>query len=1441
MASFTLDDVRDTFSADMTAIIEGIDGSSRTLLGAQALSLSIPRAAGGASLLEVVASHAHAIYGSASLVSIDSMSDCARVLEDLANSGSAALAEIEKQIDEVRRIARLCNESAGDLRAMLTLELDGRPEEARKLSQNLLARLTAAAPAPAPVTTPSSELSSRREFNFDDDEDLPSAAGPSSGIVKDELLTTFQQEARELLVALQGNLQALASRPSDLHVAGQLERIYHTLKGAAGTVGLTDVGTLAGQLQNQLEEIVQGGMQLTPPRLGEIFRQTNRLLRASTLPEISLDLLRSAEPTAQADQTRAFFVEETEAITKEAEAIVGQIGSASGEAKPALSRRLSQLFHRLKGSALVLGDQKVADVAITLHKESMGGLSVSVLEAGLKSLHELVSADAAQSAAAASSVVEAAPVIRKKVRAKVSLHDDPELWDAFVQECQELLDASDKEVFSLETNPQPKNGLQALMRHVHTLKGAVNAVGLAPTGAMLHQVEDFLEKLAEAPILPSMKNVATFFIEVQQEVRANLSEAPKGYVDSSQNWISERAMQVMAGGRTARPPSTGTSAGSKQTGSGQTGKTSTQGTGSEDTDRKQIRVATERLDELMNLAGELVVSRSRLITRVGTLKSLQVDLGRSRKSLYGRVDEFRQQYEFSGLAGEARKAKARMTAGLPMIAGPASSRPGMQLAAGGGAAASSAGDNSLVPVPGGGGGESGEQEAAWRAFSDIELDRYEDVNILARSLAEIGDDLAEMDGQLARELTQIAEDSESFSFLISRIQAEVTKARMISAENLFSRLRLPIRDAAERDEKEISVRFEQSSVNLDKTIIDALFKPMLHLVRNAVHHGIELPKDRERVGKPRVGTLVLKASQEAGQIVVEVADDGAGLDLNALKERGIAAGLVGADVPLDSPIIKNLVFAPGISTSAQVGEVAGRGVGGDVVKRAIERLNGDIVVDSTPGKGTVFSITLPMTLVITQSLLVRSGNRIFALPLFFTERIVEFESARLGDMLGSAQVKIGDKYLPVRRLEQVFGQSVPPRNGPVVVLRIGDRRLALQVDSLLAREEVVVKSLGDLLGGHPIFAGITMRGNGELVLIVDVPGLMEQAGVSTAAERLETRTPRAAALARAATPGSAPSSSTPSSSTPSSVAGSSVASASLAAAAPSSAPASSVTGSSAPTPSVAKPETVQVRPFVPPAAPAAGATPKPGTSPGVAAPAAPPPAAAVPSSAHPAAPTTTPAAATPTAPPAAKVPVAPAAAPAPGTSPGVAAKPAAPPAATGTSPGVVAKPSVPAGPATPGTAKMGLPSVAPPAAPAAAPVAAVRQHTVPPRILFVDDSLSVRKVAEKVLVELGVAVTVAVDGADALEKLRRAEFDLVFTDLEMPRVHGYELIREVRFLPRYQTMPIVVVSSRSGSKHQDQARQLGATDYLTKPFTAQMLEEILKKYLSYVPDRLRKT
>ena len=1237
MASFSIDDVRETLTADITRFLTRIEETAVSLAGMPAAS---DTAEAGA--FRFIEEAGHAMYGTSSLVSAESLASSAKLLEGLAEQGQRELAAAAVHAERARRIAQVVKEGAVEMRTMLDLELEHRGDDAQWIALDWQERANAmlgaataiesavrASLAPAAPVVASSEeeavvlddsafdpVGEDEAFSFDEEPasaaandaaPLSAEDAPESSVlhleVQDELAEVFRQEARECLAALRSHLRALFADHGDHAAARGLERLYHTIKGAAATVGLMEVSDQAHALQDRMQGVVERGDSLDDEILGELVEETVTLLCAAGLPRVEVSLVRSAEDAPSTDgSVESVFLEEAREICESVLDLLegSEAHSTSSSAQERLGEA-AQLFHRLKGSALVARDPKVHAEAVRLEQACREG-DGAARSAAVEGVARLRAHLGGSESLATSEAVD---------RAELEA-GDPELWRAFSDECAELLESMDRVALALEDSDAPRDRLKEILPVLHTLKGIVNTMGMGPTGRALHRVEDFVEELVGASLLPAMRAVASFLLDVQTDVRRALKQAAKGFVEASPAKLEARIAKVRNEARSRTTAGAASDIGESE---GSEVSASNASALSKAIDRKFVRVGTDRLDALMNLAGELVVSRSRLLARVDGLRLLQSDLGRGGRRLIETVDKFCEEHEFTRLDGGVRP-----------------------LALAAGAESMSAGSASLAVVA---------NDGAWTSFGELELDRYEDIHILSRTLTELTSDFGEMYGQLAQRLLGLTEDADAFGGIVSGIQSEVTRARMVPLEVLFSRLRLPVRDAAERERKEARLTTRGEEVHLDKTIADALFQPMLHLVRNSVAHGIEHADAREAGGKPRVGTIEIVARQELGQIVLEVRDDGAGLDLAKLRARGVAMGLIAAETPLDDPSVADLVFAGGLSTETSARDVAGRGLGCEFVRRSVERLNGSIRVESQAGEATLFVLTLPLTLAITKALLVEQGGQPFAIPLYFAERILDADEHEIIDSAGLRRVRLDGQWVAVQRLGGFLGRSASDAgDGPIVVLRVGAERVLVQVDGVLGQEEVVVKNLGAVLSGHPLFAGVTIRGNGEMVLILDVPGLVQSRGARAPVAR---RAPELRAVEIVETSEDA---------------------------------------------SSERPSSEEDRPL---------------------------------------------------------------------------------------------------------------------------------------RIMFVDDSLSVRKVAEKALMSLGVHVTTAVDGQDALEKIRAGAFDLVFTDLEMPRMHGFELIRELRFLTAYQDLPIVVVTSRSGQKHQDQARSLGANEYLTKPFTAQSLGAAIEK------------
>lgn len=329
----------------------------------------------------------------------------------------------------------------------------------------------------------------------------------------------------------------------------------------------------------------------------------------------------------------------------------------------------------------------------------------------------------------------------------------------------------------------------------------------------------------------------------------------------------------------------------------------------------------------------------------------------------------------------------------------------------------------------------------------------------------------------------------------AELQESIMQARMVRIAGVFERFPRLVRDLAKASGKDVDLIIEGEDTNLDKTLVDELGEPLMHLVRNCVDHGIESPRLRRESGKPPTATLRLQAFQEGNSVVVRVQDDGSGIDLPRVKERAIAMGLL---KPLDSPDehgLLEMLFVPGFSTARTVTEVSGRGIGMDVVRRSITRLSGTLEVETKPGKGTAFTIRLPLTLAILRALLVRIGGELYALPVDGVT-----ESLRLDprDVRREADGEVIDNRgspLSILRGAEFFELGTIRSSNEktlIVVLGAGNRQVGLVVDEFIGEEEIVVKPLSELVGSIPGIVGGTILGDGAIALIIDPVALVSQ-------------------------------------------------------------------------------------------------------------------------------------------------------------------------------------------------------------------------------------------------------------------------------------------------------------------------------------------------------------
>jgi two-component system chemotaxis sensor kinase CheA len=393
---------------------------------------------------------------------------------------------------------------------------------------------------------------------------------------------------------------------------------------------------------------------------------------------------------------------------------------------------------------------------------------------------------------------------------------------------------------------------------------------------------------------------------------------------------------------------------------------------------------------------------------------------------------------------------------------------------------------------------SKDSAAAVETTVRVDTKRLDDIMNLVGELVLVRNRMATLKATMSAD-EEVSKAIANLDIVTSDLQASVMKTRMQPIKKVFGRFPRVVRDLARSLKKEINLELIGEETDLDKNLVEALADPLVHLVRNAVDHGVEMPDEREKAGKPRTGTVVLSAQQEGDHILLVIEDDGKGMDPNVLRQKAVEKGMMDEDAAarLDERACYNLIFAPGFSTKTEISDVSGRGVGMDVVKTRINQLNGSVEIDSVLGRGSRIVIKLPLTLAIMPTLMVVLGKQIFALPLANVNEIFDMESAKRGTVDGKDVVIIRDKAVPLVNLSRWLAKdySGPKTSeltqGYVVVTTIGNKHIGCVVDNLVGQEEVVIKPLGAMLQGTKGVSGATITGNGGIALILDMPGLLE--------------------------------------------------------------------------------------------------------------------------------------------------------------------------------------------------------------------------------------------------------------------------------------------------------------------------------------------------------------
>ena len=841
-----------------------------------------------------------------------------------------------------------------------------------------------------------------------------------------------------------------------------------------------------------------------------------------------------------------------------------------------------------------------------------------------------------------------------------------EMLDVFRSEAEEHLRTIADGLSILERNPQDIEAIRSIRRAMHTLKGAAAITGFTVVADLAHLSEDLLDRINEGSI-NSDPEVISLVLDTSQALEALINNDTGEQGGKAGIVAALRPRYQMMLGETVDLPAV-TSAALAGTSSSTTphpalhiaptdddaelemGAGAEARAASERTDADlSVRLPLRKLDELLVLFGDIIVNRSIVEERMGRLMNMVADSGVVSERLRETGQQLETQYE-AALLPSQRTTGQQATINTPY-------------------------QNRSVTPPSFGGVMSGPNAAPHKEWDPLQLDRYSEFHRLSRGLAESVTDAATLSTEMESTIREMEVALLRESRLSSLFQDSLLKARLVPLSSLVPRLYRAIRAIAVKYGKEFELLIEGDDTEIDRGVYEDISAPLLHVVRNAIYHGIESPEERLSAGKPAQGQIVLSARYEGNQLIIGVRDDGAGIRLNAIRTTAQARGLVDSYTPLNDNEVINLIFQPGFSTAETITEEGGRGVGLDVVRDAVTRLRGNVAVDSMPGQGTTFILSIPISLQIQRVVLVRTGEQVYAIPMNVVEQIVQLDyyGRSAGGTAPAIEVR-GESY-PLAHLASYLNLMPSPISDktPVLLINSGTRRWGLMIDAVSGRQEIVAKSLGPHLRNVPSISGATVLGNGQVVLILDPLEML-------------THPPRPDAIVPAIPP--------PGTILP--------------------------LGQNNARGAVLGEQRVALRPS------------------------------AVPSSIR-----------------------------------------------TGQAQG---------GP-----------------------------HNLP-YLLVVDDSPSVRRVVSTTLKNAGWDVMTARDGQEALEVVAQRIPAGILLDIEMPRMDGYELMAALRNQPMYQHIPLIVLTSRAATKHQQRALQLGADAYVVKPYQDDQLMQTINELIPIRPN-----
>ncbi|QAU25274.1 hybrid sensor histidine kinase/response regulator [Dyella sp. M7H15-1] len=643
-------------------------------------------------------------------------------------------------------------------------------------------------------------------------------------------------------------------------------------------------------------------------------------------------------------------------------------------------------------------------------------------------------------------------------------HIDADLLEIFSEEAREILDSADGVLAKWRVEPTDVTHMNGLLRPLHTLKGGARITGITPVGDLSHAIESMLERShgidpqRTGPLIATLEAAFDQMHDlVQRASQGKGITYPQAMIDRLQGGAT-MAEPLALGPIAETPVTTYVETPTPQPTTELPSLLPAEEPQQEDaahTAQEQIRVRADLLDSLVNNAGEVAIYRSRLEQQVSAYRFNLVELEQTVSRLRGQLRMLEIETETQIIARFQREHR----------------------------------------------------EAGIGVFDPLELDRFSQLQQYSRALAESVSDLVSIQGMLDELTRQVETLLLQQSRVSSELQEGLLRTRMLPFDTMVPNLRRTLRQAAQEEGKSAQLYVEGAHGEMDRNLLDRIKAPFEHMLRNAVAHGIESPDDRRKANKPEEGAVRIRVAREATEVVVRVSDDGRGLNREAIRHRAIERGLVRPETRLSDDQLLALITQAGFSTASTVTQLAGRGVGMDVVANEIKQLGGSLAIESCQGEGTTFVLRLPFTLAVTQAILVRIGESTFAIPMTSVQGVARISPDELAQRMAQDYPQFdhnGEEY-GIHDLAEllglVAGHASDEEQLSLLLTRSGELRAAIRIDAVIGSREIVVKSVGPQVSSVPGILGATIMGDGSVLVILDLAPLVRH-GLSRREQRL---------------------------------------------------------------------------------------------------------------------------------------------------------------------------------------------------------------------------------------------------------------------------------------------------------------------------------------------------